>query len=472
MKLKPAPLVIPEDDPFKNDALGRKPMIESLTTLVSDVTPPFVICVDSPWGTGKTTFLELWRAHLRKLANRSLSILYFNAWETDFAEDPLVAFVGEIATLAESTDVEKMNAGQIGAVKKIGGELARRSLSTASTPGGVVSTKNENNSDSDPLMGPYQSTSVIEEYEGTKKLIEKFRSALKSLIDGLTKDADDPRLVVFVDELDRCRPSYALSFLERTKHLLNTPNVVFVLALDKKQLHASIETAYGSRTDSENYLRRFIDLEFSLRVNATNPAFADYLFGQFDFQPIFAKRLGPVTRYDASNLKGTFVELSTLFGLSLRAQAQCFTRFRIALQLTTSNFLIYPELLALLVVLRMADRDVYEKFISASGSASDLLNCVSRQFGGNAFLKSRSGIIIEAIAIAAKRIRYGQMEPPEFTRYQKLIAQPKSPGTKLSEDQERAQAVMEHIAHISKFDASPDLDYVVSKIELTKDAKY
>lgn len=65
----------------------------------------------------------------------------------------------------------------------------------------------------------------------------------------------------FIDELDRCRPTFAIELLERIKHLFDIQNIVFVLSIDKEQLEASTAAAYGSAINAPEYLRRFIDLE-------------------------------------------------------------------------------------------------------------------------------------------------------------------------------------------------------------------
>src|SRR6187399_2223044 len=104
MKLKATELEIPSDNPFRNDVLGRKPMIEKLSALVQNVSPPFVMCIDAPWGMGKTTFLRLWEAC--SIGN-PVKALRFNAWTTDFAPDPLVAFVSEITALVERENPSK-----------------------------------------------------------------------------------------------------------------------------------------------------------------------------------------------------------------------------------------------------------------------------------------------------------------------------------------------------------------------------
>lgn len=93
MNLKLKPIQIDPNDPFKSDLLGRRDEILNLSLFASKVNSPTVIAIDSRWGTGKTTFIKLWEQHL-KTENRST--LYFNAWETDFSDDPLVSFLGEM----------------------------------------------------------------------------------------------------------------------------------------------------------------------------------------------------------------------------------------------------------------------------------------------------------------------------------------------------------------------------------------
>ena len=88
MRFKPKPIQVPAEEPFKEDLLSRKQSAEVLTDLVSSLAEPFVLAIDSPCSTGKTTFLKMWVQHLR---NQGFHCLYFNAWESDFTESPLVS---------------------------------------------------------------------------------------------------------------------------------------------------------------------------------------------------------------------------------------------------------------------------------------------------------------------------------------------------------------------------------------------
>ena len=92
---------------------------------------------------------------------------------------------------------------------------------------------------------------------------------LKDAVQAIGEGEPQRPLVFFIDELDRCRPSFAIELLERVKHLFDVKNIVFVLSIDKKQLEAITAAVYGERIDALEYLRRFIDLDFYLPLPHT-----------------------------------------------------------------------------------------------------------------------------------------------------------------------------------------------------------
>ncbi|SOB60651.1 protein of unknown function [Pseudodesulfovibrio profundus] len=105
-------------------------------------------------------------------------------------------------------------------------------------------------------------TKQIEEYSERKSSTENFTSALEQFVEKNTKGKGP--LIIFVDELDRCRPNYAVELLERIKHLFDVENIVFVLSVDLRQLKYAVESIYGSGLESEGYLRRFFDIVIDL----------------------------------------------------------------------------------------------------------------------------------------------------------------------------------------------------------------
>lgn len=93
-------LEIPDGDPFRNDALERKPVVEFLSGLIGRIDGPFVLALDSPWGTGKTTLIQMLEAVLK---GQDFSCVHFNAWKVDYVTDPLVALVSSIDRLEMGT---------------------------------------------------------------------------------------------------------------------------------------------------------------------------------------------------------------------------------------------------------------------------------------------------------------------------------------------------------------------------------
>ena len=80
-----------------------------------------------------------------------------------------------------------------------------------------------------------------------------------------SRDQEGPRrIIVIIDELDRCRPDYAIRFLETIKHVFEVEQVTFLLAVDKVQLINSLKGVYGNDFDAEQYLERFGDIWLNL----------------------------------------------------------------------------------------------------------------------------------------------------------------------------------------------------------------
>lgn len=106
---------------------------------------------------------------------------------------------------------------------------------------------------------------ALEPHKTVKESIKLFKENLTELIEHLNslREVNLP-LLIFVDELDRCRPDYAIELLEGIKHLFGVPGVTFVIATNIAQLSESIKAVYGSGFDGQRYLQRFFDLQYTL----------------------------------------------------------------------------------------------------------------------------------------------------------------------------------------------------------------
>ena len=123
-------------------------------------------------------------------------------------------------------------------------------------------------------------------------MIEEFKEKLESMANAGTTEAEradaggHKPLLVMIDELDRCRPTYAVELLETAKHLFAVDQVVFVLAVNRTELQHAVKALYGNEFKADGYLRRFIDLDVHLpEPNLEN--FLNELFVSMGLKIIF-----------------------------------------------------------------------------------------------------------------------------------------------------------------------------------------
>ena len=83
------------DHPWHDDVLDREKIAERLTNLIRTQSVPFVVSIHGAWGTGKTFMLKRWQKQLEE--EESFQAIYFNAWDDDFCDDPLIAIIGQLS---------------------------------------------------------------------------------------------------------------------------------------------------------------------------------------------------------------------------------------------------------------------------------------------------------------------------------------------------------------------------------------
>ena len=98
---------------------------------------------------------------------------------------------------------------------------------------------------------------LLKEQIEAEKNLETLKACLKEL-------AADKPIILFIDELDRCRPDYAVDMLEVIKHVFDVENVKVVLVTNTKQLRAAINHRYGVEVDAHKYLNKFLKYSFTL----------------------------------------------------------------------------------------------------------------------------------------------------------------------------------------------------------------
>ena len=212
IRIQPREIDVSQNDPFENDLLGRKEPVEVLTHLVGDLDGPCVLAVDAAWGSGKTTFLRIWAQYLR---NQEFPVVEFNAWETDFSGDPFVTLSTELTEGLHEYADEPLAKKKIDATKKVAKDVLRRAVPS------VIRVASVGILDVSPLLEKEVGQALasyakdrLSEYQEVQKAVRKFRGTLQDMARELSAQKKGHPLIVMIDELDRCRPSYAVELLE------------------------------------------------------------------------------------------------------------------------------------------------------------------------------------------------------------------------------------------------------------------
>lgn len=256
----------------KDDNFNREPIAEKMITLLlsdADVSP---MLIDGKWGTGKTTFckksIDLIEKKIqdKREHGKPIKCTYIDAFTADHANEPLITIIAAISKLV---DKEPLKSNFIEKAKGI----ARFSLKTTLKAGtawilkanyeylGQELSDTLKNSSEEGIN--YTIDRLIKEHEEVENNI----STLKEALTEITKTQE---LIIFIDELDRCRPDFAVAVVECIKHIFETPGIQFVLLANLEQIEAAIKHCYGVDVDAKKYLNKFLKFSFTLPHEVTN----------------------------------------------------------------------------------------------------------------------------------------------------------------------------------------------------------
>ena len=226
---------------LKDDKLNRKPFLDSLFAIFNNFSVQgnkgLTILINGKYGSGKTTTLGFIKENNANIDN--FSVIEYNAWENNLFENPLIPILNEINQL--NSNKNKLKATALELVKK----LPKVFFSTLANAHGVDLT---------PLT---DNENVFKEFNEYKKLLSDYRNILAEY-------CKTKKVLFLVDELDRCLPEYQIKVLETVYHLLNIPNLIVVIALDREQLECAIKNYFGEGKNTFGYLSKFIDYQIDL----------------------------------------------------------------------------------------------------------------------------------------------------------------------------------------------------------------
>ena len=395
LRVQPAELVIPIENPFKHDLLERKESVQILTNLLQNIQSPCVLSVDAEWGNGKTTFLKIWARYLR---NNKFKVVEFNAWETDFSNDPFEALTAELmdgirnhptGTNSNSSEIFIKSAKNL--LRNSWPILIRLASSGILGKDDVQEVVNALLSDKVEKIGIFESK---------QNVVKKFKSSLQTLIEGLPTTDDQLPLVVMIDELDRCRPSYAIELLEVTKHLFSVHGIVFVLAVNHSQLIESTKALYGNDFDANEYLKRFFDIDYRLH-SPPRESFIKNLIETTTIDDYFSNRVDDDAMRDSVNLPNLLCGFFKNSNLSHRQVAKSIHRLSLVLGSLDEDMLLYIFAVVVLV-LRSIDSDKFHEFHRGELDDSSYSNYIYECAGASAMRQQKEGAYFEAVIVIGK----------------------------------------------------------------------
>jgi len=274
--------------PLPRDTLDRAKYADYLVNYLKRYnTASYAFNINSEWGAGKTYFIKRWANSM----NRKHPVIYFNCWKFDIYDEPLILILSEVVNQLnkllkgdENTEArESVERGVTAVIKQVaptlGKGLFKKLTGTDVDELLVDDEKNVESEDSSKLEEEIVSgatKALLSLHTEQQKSVEDFKKSVERALDEVlvAQNNDGEKrwspMYVFIDELDRCRPTFAIEVLEVIKHIFDIKRIVFVIATDTTQLQHSICAVYGANFDATRYLMRFFDRSFSLPLPELN----------------------------------------------------------------------------------------------------------------------------------------------------------------------------------------------------------
>ena len=245
-----------EKELFENRKIFAQNLIDLFNSEVFTDEGGITISIDGEWGTGKTFFID----KLVDMLDSDFGVLKYDAWKSDYNSDPLMTIAELLVDKMKSENYDK---GKIEQFAKTVGKVFFKT--TPALINGMMENKigfsfntiAETIKDTGNVIENY-----IDEMGTTSSVVEEFKNQLEKYAAKIINDGKK-KVIILIDELDRCRPDHALNVLETIKHFFDVENYIFLIFNNKDQLKATIKCIYGL-SNQEFYLEKFYDYQLTL----------------------------------------------------------------------------------------------------------------------------------------------------------------------------------------------------------------
>lgn len=343
---------------FDNDKLDRKQLAEKLTGYLERLKDGAVLAIDAPWGEGKTWFGRNWN---KSLNDNGFKTIYIDSFEQDYIDDPFILLASKLLEIIKENGTASENKN----FKKTATQIAKSTLSISTKIGLNLATRvllgnvdlNEELEKSIEEVGTYSADSIskiIENRFDNYKEEKESSGQFKNIVKNYASKQEKP-IVIFIDELDRCKPTFAVSLIERIKHYFDVPNIVFVLLLNREQLENAVQGVYGINTDASKYLDKFVNFHFKLPRQNKEDHRAEYRIK--NFIKITMQKYS-FTKDSEDDGFITWLEYwSGYFNLSLRDLEKCVALYAFAYPTGAGHLLVY------FIILKVKQPQLFNRLI-------------------------------------------------------------------------------------------------------------
>ena len=245
------------------DKIGRGALVDKICGFIDSLKKDsnFCLAINGAWGSGKSFVLGLIEEKLSK--KEEYIVIKYDAWENTFYSDPLIAILSCVIDgiegklyLVERREEKIKKAAKAGA-----NALAKLSSKIAKLKAAIDGIKEIIKSFHNPI-----DTVALSDFKSYQRLLKDTKEILNEVTQAGEYRQRQTKLIVLVDEIDRCLPDEQLKILERLHHLFDVKNCAVIVAMNQSSITATIHTLYG--ISGNDYLRKFFDLTFKLPLSA------------------------------------------------------------------------------------------------------------------------------------------------------------------------------------------------------------
>ena len=239
-------------------------------------------------------------------------------------------------------------------------------------------------------------------YAQTQRTVSQYRLSLQAMADAHWADKGQKPIVVFIDELDRCRPSYAVELLETAKHIFSVNHVVYVLAVNRSELTHSVKALYGEGFGATAYLRRFFDVDFRLPPPDRHK-FIEHLLTSASIPSFFEEIQDNLMRERYRQSVDALTEFFNDSAFTLRDVGQAVHRFGLVLSSLSKAELALIRTLTALLIIQQLDPSLYRRLADHDDTLTDeqAVEEVFRQLDRWDLRSTEAGQIVVSVIIGS-----------------------------------------------------------------------